>query len=231
LQDGNAKGNIMRVVKPLKKQSFASYRLGENKAARAAGQDRPDRANLLQQYKSMNAAPVRDIASTTQSPNNPGPRGGVDPRMVRNAGDNDYARTLGGPSTGPAVNRQIPQEMIEANKRAAALTAREKPTNYGSPENMINMMKSRQGGGDYTGGSGVVSNAPPRPMSAPGGGNPNLFGTSGTLNATPMGGGMKKGGSVRAEKTASGGMTSKAPTASKRGDGIAQRGKTKGRVV
>jgi hypothetical protein len=46
-----------------------------------------------------------------------------------------------------------------------------------------------------------------------------------------MGGGMKKGGSVRAEKKASGGMTSKAPTASKRGDGIAQRGKTKGRMV
>ena len=42
---------------------------------------------------------------------------------------------------------------------------------------------------------------------------------------------MKKGGAVRAEKMASGGMTSKAPTASKRGDGIAQRGKTRGRMV
>jgi hypothetical protein len=46
-----------------------------------------------------------------------------------------------------------------------------------------------------------------------------------------MGGGMKKGGSVRAEKMSSGGMTSKASPASKRGDGIAQRGKTKGRMV
>ena len=53
----------MRVVKPLKKQSFASYKIGEQKAARAAGQGRPDRANLLQQYKSMNAAPVRDIGT------------------------------------------------------------------------------------------------------------------------------------------------------------------------
>jgi hypothetical protein len=238
LQDGNAKGNIMRVVQPLKKQSFASYKIGEQKAARAAGQDRPDRAKLLQQYKSMNAAPVRDIgtgdpvfrpkdiASTTQSPNNPGPRGGVDPRMVRNAGDNDYARTLGGPSTGPAVNRQIPQEMIEANKRAAALTAREKPTNYGSPENMLNMMKSRQGGGDYNAGVGAMGGGTPAGTLSPRGAV-----TGGARPAPPMGGGMKKGGSVRAEKMASGGMTSKAPAASKRGDGIAQRGKTKGRMV
>ncbi len=40
---------------------------------------------------------------------------------------------------------------------------------------------------------------------------------------------MKKGGKVK--NMASGGMTSKAPAASKRGDGIAQRGKTKGRMV
>jgi hypothetical protein len=47
----------------------------------------------------------------------------------------------------------------------------------------------------------------------------------------PPGAVYKKGGAVRAKKMASGGMTSKAPTASKRGDGIAQRGKTKGRMV
>jgi hypothetical protein len=40
--------------------------------------------------------------------------------------------------------------------------------------------------------------------------------------------GMKRGGQVK--KMASGGMTSKASGASKRADGIAQRGKTKGRV-
>jgi len=40
--------------------------------------------------------------------------------------------------------------------------------------------------------------------------------------------GMKKGGKVK--KMASGGMTSKASPASSRGDGIAQRGKTKGRM-
>ena len=40
--------------------------------------------------------------------------------------------------------------------------------------------------------------------------------------------GMKRGGKVK--KMASGGMTSKASSASKRADGIAQRGKTKGRM-
>ena len=40
--------------------------------------------------------------------------------------------------------------------------------------------------------------------------------------------GMKRGGRVK--KMASGGMTSKASGASKRADGIAQRGKTKGRM-
>ena len=40
---------------------------------------------------------------------------------------------------------------------------------------------------------------------------------------------MKRGGRVK--KMASGGMTSKVSSASKRGDGIAQRGKTKGRYV
>jgi hypothetical protein len=49
---------------------------------------------------------------------------------------------------GFAVSPQIPQEMIEANKKAAALTALEAPTNY-SAEDMRDMMKSRQGGGDY----------------------------------------------------------------------------------
>ena len=56
--------------------------------------------------------------------------------------------------------------------------------------------------------------------------------TSGPMNPGPMppppGGGMKRGGKVKS--MSSSGMTSKASTASKRGDGIAQRGKTKGRM-
>jgi hypothetical protein len=43
------------------------------------------------------------------------------------------------------------------------------------------------------------------------------------------GDGMKRGGKVK--KMASGGMTSKASSASKRGDGIAQRGKTRGKYL
>ena len=88
----------MRILKPQKPQSFARYRLDENEAARAAGQGRPDRANLLQQYKSMNAAPVRDIASTTQSPNNPGPM--RTPTGIRGTLNND---AFGPPTLGPGA--------------------------------------------------------------------------------------------------------------------------------
>ena len=145
----------MRVVQPLKKQSFASYKIGEQKAARDAGQDRPDRAKLLQQYRSMNAAPVRDRPNDAFESPTLGP---------------------GGPQVGVS----------------------EYPMGGGTP-------------------AGTLS--------------PRGAVTGGARPAPPMGGGMKKGGSVRAEKMASGGMTSKAPAASKRGDGIAQRGKTKGRMV
>ena len=79
---------------------------------------------------------------------------------------------------------------------------------------------------DYNAGAGAMGGGTPAGTLSPRGAV-----TGGARPAPPMGGGMKKGGSVRAEKKASGGMTSKAPTASKRGDGIAQRGKTKGRMV
>ncbi len=62
------------------------------------------------------------------------------------------------------------------------------------------------------------------------GGMPGATGMPNT-SMLPAGAAFKRGGVVRAEKMASGGMTSKAPAASKRGDGIAQRGKTKGRMV
>ena len=45
----------------------------------------------------------------------------------------------------PSANIGIPQYMIDANAKAAALTALQAPTNYGSAENMINMMKSNSG--------------------------------------------------------------------------------------
>jgi outer membrane biosynthesis protein TonB len=52
------------------------------------------------------------------------------------------------------------------------------------------------------------------------------------LNAGRTGGmGMKKGGKVKDGSSNSGGNVSKSSNASKRGDGIAQRGKTKGRML
>jgi hypothetical protein len=42
--------------------------------------------------------------------------------------------------------------------------------------------------------------------------------------------GMKKGGAVKAKRMASGGMASGGMTASRRGDGIASRGKTRGKI-
>jgi hypothetical protein len=62
-------------------------------------------------------------------------------------------------------------------------------------------------------------------LGAPMGGG--MGGMSGGMGGGGMGG-MKRGGVVK--KMASGGMTSKTTSASKRGDGIAQRGKTKGRM-
>lgn len=59
---------------------------------------------------------------------------------------------LGGFGQTPQFNRQIPQEMIDANAREAALTALQPPTNYGSRENMMEMKKSQmQGVGNYGG--------------------------------------------------------------------------------
>jgi hypothetical protein len=64
--------------------------------------------------------------------------------------------------------------------------------------------------------------------------NPALL--TGTPKQTaPLGAGagtpMRKGGKVKASSYKSGGNVSKASSASRRGDGIAQRGKTKGRMI
>jgi len=70
--------------------------------------------------------------------------------------------------------------------------------------------------GGTSGGSGMSGGVPNTSM-------PNT-------SMLPAGAAFKRGGAAKAKKMASGGMTSKASTASKRGDGIAQRGKTKGRM-
>jgi hypothetical protein len=63
------------------------------------------------------------------------------------------------------------------------------------------------------------------------GGNPTGLGPAGAKANFQSVGGMKKGGKVKDGSSNSGGNVSKSSNASKRGDGIAQRGKTKGRMV
>lgn len=84
--------------------------------------------------------------------------------------------------------------------------------------------------------TGSTIQAPPQVSPQPTSGIPNIgAGTPANFYNTPTtppppGAVYKKGGAVKAKKMASGGMTSKASPA-RRGDGIAQRGKTKGRMV
>ena len=155
------------------------------------------------------------IASTTQSPNNPGPRGGLSPYNT------DPVRPApGGMGGNTDPLRPVPVGM------------------GGGPRGGLNPYSTDPGmGGGMGGGTpagtlsprgAVTGGARPAPVGM-GGGMPGATGMP--TSAPPPGAMFKKGGSVRAEKMASGGMTSKAPTASKRGDGIAQRGKTKGRMV
>jgi hypothetical protein len=74
------------------------------------------------------------------------------------------------------------------------------------------------GGRGYDPATGRYDLGTARNLGTAGGGSPPNYG----------GMTMKKGGKVK--NMASGGMTSKTSSASKRGDGIAQRGKTKGRM-
>ena len=81
-------------------------------------------------------------------------------------------------------------------------------------------MPTGPGGGPTTGG-------PMRPPPMPSGPTSN---PPTSMPPGGMGGAMmKRGGKVKS--MSSGGSASKAPSASRRGDGIAQRGKTKGRFV
>jgi len=99
-------------------------------------------------------------------------------------------------------------------------------------------------------GMAVQAKVPPMPMGAlkmsvaSGPSQPNtdkmsMAPVAGDFNPSSFGGGksppmdagyMKKGGKVKASSYKSGGNVSTASSASKRGDGIAQRGKTKGRM-
>jgi hypothetical protein len=73
-------------------------------------------------------------------------------------------------------------------------------------------------------GGGPTSPASQQPQPMPIGPKP-----MGAMNTPPPM--MKKGGKVKASSYKSGGNVSTASSASRRGDGIAQRGKTKGRML
>ena len=123
-----------------------------------------------------------------------------------------------GPTTGPVINRPVsrPPGPMPGPVINRPVTPRTGPTNPGpmplpQPTGPMNPgpMPTPTMGGDMSGGMGGPQvNVKPNP--ALGGG---------------MGPGMKRGGKVK--KMAAGGSTSKVSTASKRADGIAQRGKTK----
>jgi hypothetical protein len=128
--------------------------------------------------------------------------------------------TQGGPISGPGA--PIPQPGLMGG--VSSIPAGGIPS-YGAPAggNTGSMMSGYNTGAPATstfqgGTSGGMSGG----MQATGMPNTSML---------PAGAAFKRGGVVRAEKTASSGMTSKASPASKRGDGIAQRGKTKGRMV
>ena len=97
------------------------------------------------------------------------------------------------------------------------------PSNTPNPASQI--QQTVNGGPAPNYGSMTQMTAPTGGM---GGGMPGATGMPNT-SMLPAGAAFKRGGKVK--QTDSGGMTSKVTTASKRGDGIAQRGKTKGRMV
>ena len=189
--------------KPLKKQSAASYIREQKNAAQAAGQARPNSRDLLKQYKTM-MTPIKTMPIEMAGRDRPVPVG---------MGESSAG---GGPRGGLSPYNTDPVRPAGSDMSGGMGGGRPVPSmGGGTPAGTLSPR------GAVTGGA--------RPAPSMGGGMPGATGMP--TSAPPPGAMFKKGGSVRAEKMASGGMTSKAPTASKRGDGIAQRGKTKGRMV
>jgi len=115
-------------------------------------------------------------------------------------------------------------------------------SNIGGPKNLNTIGATVPGGGisdpyyprptgNFQGDTSVPNMNTIGPASPMGGGfnTPTGQFNASTAPALPIGAVYKKGGKVK--KMASGGMTSKVSSASKRADGIAQRGKTRGKMV
>lgn len=141
---------------------------------------------------------------------------------IKNRVANDLAKAKAAAPTAPPPS----PEMLSQAQAAQLGLGSAAPKRSMTPEQMQAAMNSNLNNVGMIGGG---SN-----RSAPSGG-----GLGGSSQSAPAGGasanlarptgGMKRGGKIK--KMSSGGMTSKVTTASSRGDGIAQRGKTKGRMI
>ena len=151
-----------------------------------------------------------------------GMRGGTDKGRARGfRRDGDMKRPLPMPPQMPGMGGGRPLTQSELQGLAGY-----NPAN-GLPPGTQQAMQAPAGtslGGKFDPSLGGSQSAPPA-----GGGIQGLGSAVNSGMPPPGGKMMKKGGAVKtpAKKMASGGMTS---SASKRGDGIAQRGKTKGRM-
>jgi hypothetical protein len=178
--------------------------LAENKAGQAAQATRAAQAALA-------AKNTPQLASTMQGRNT----SIGTPTGTRGTLNNDMR---GGPISGPGAP-------LPSNTPNPAIIPDNPPPSYNTPA----------GGNTSSIASGYNTGAPATTSyqgGTTGGMGGGMLGATGMPNTSmlPTGAAFKRGGVVRAKKMASGGMTSKVSTASKRADGIAQRGKTKGRM-
>ena len=183
--------------------SMSRYMIDQRRAAQKSGQARPDTATLRNQYRQTFGKPtgVGPTSPLSDGPNMPRPN----MPMPTDTGM-PKATPMGGSQTSNLAILNKLNPGFNTGALPPYVQGGATGGNTGAPATT-----TFQGGA--TGGGGVAM---------PGTGNMST-------PALPPGATFKRGGKVK--KMASGGMTSKSSTASRRGDGIAQRGKTKGRMV
>jgi len=192
--------------------------LAENKAGQAAQATRAanqQKQVAAQQAKISKLPTKNEVASTVQGRNT-----SVGTPTAGNSQTPFSDRVIEAPRSGPGA--PIPQPGLTGG--ASPIPAGGGPS-YTAPAggNMSSMVSG------YNTGAPATTTFQGGATGGMGGGMPGATGMPNT-SILPAGAAFKRGGVVKAKKMASGGMTSKVSTASKRADGIAQRGKTKGRM-
>ena len=195
----------------------------------------------MQQRPPM-AGPIRSRRMQSSPNTGPAPTGGVQPRRMLPP----PPRQLGGvPPGGTLATEMPPGAMPTGGTLATEMPPGAMPTGGMQPsldrQAQADKLHSTLSGMSSGPTGGGMQAAPMQTGSVPPGGYPRgNMNVGGNMNAGGgmagglggMGAGMKRGGAVKAKapvkKMSSGGSTSKA---SSRGDGIAQRGKTKGRYI